>query len=376
LSSQAQTIDHSRDKAIDFQPLVEVEQKHDDNIFQEPKDEAKGDWITIVTLSGELQMPLVKEKREDSLLKARYDADIVEFWRRRKLDRIDHTVACSADVPLNEDLTFMFTEDFNRTSEPPNEELRGFHKRFYNEFAGALQYKVNDKIELEAAYLNTRIYYYKLKSNNNYHHIASGRVLYNIAPKLDFFGLYKKGVRFYDKTGHSDSESNEWHFGLEGEITERLEGIIEGGYNNVEYEVSNLVLDEFVMNVELSYDLQERTTLDISYDRETRDSTLYHESYYEMNRVEIGLSHELLKRLSLSAEMFYQHDRYPYTTAENRTFPKRRDDIWQGSVELSYEVLKERLFLEAAYEYKQSNSTFDTQDYKSNIISTKVSLLF
>lgn len=376
LSSQAQAIDHSRDKAIDFQPLVDVEQKHDDNIFQEPKDKAKRDWITTVTLGGELQMPLMKGKREDSLLKARYDADIIEFWNRRKLDRIDHTVFCSADVPVTDDLMFMFDEYFNRTSNPPNEELRGLHKRFYNDFTGALRYTIEDKIELEASYQNTRNYYYKLKSNNNYNHIATGKVSYNIAPKLDIFGQYDKGVTFYDKTGHSDSESNRWQLGLEGEITERLKGIIEGGYKNTEYEVTNTVLDEFVMTVDLSYNLQKRTTLYVSYDRTTRDSTLYHESYYEMNKMGISLSHELLKRLSLSAGMFYQHDRYPQTTTEDRTFPKRRDDIWEGNVGLSYEVLKERLFLEANYEYKQSNSTLDTQDYKRNRISTKVSLLF
>ena len=118
--------------AMEIRPFAAIEQKHDDNIFLEPNNQENDDWITTATLGLGVQMPIIAERGEDFMFKAKYSADVIEFWDESGQDRTDHNVWAIADFVFANDLTLKIEEDYEKTADPPNSELTSLQKRFRN----------------------------------------------------------------------------------------------------------------------------------------------------------------------------------------------------------------------------------------------------
>jgi hypothetical protein len=362
--------------ALEIHPFASIAQKYDDNIFLEPKNEENDDWITTVTLGCGMQMPIVAERQEDFMFRAKYAADIIEFWDETNQSRVDHTISALADFAFANDFTLKLDENFKKTADPPNSELTDLEKRIRNTIQIFLGY-IREDISFDLSYGNIRDDYNKLNNLDKYEHIVTATGYYQIFPKTSIFSEYNFGTIAYDDSAtNSDSDYHQIRFGLKGEIAPKLTGVIKGGYKYTTYDDSSK--EDFrgvTIFGNLTYNLQERSALNIYGERSSVESTYSVNSYFESNKIGLKLEHQLLERLFLVAEGFYQLNKYPEETAEGSETAKRRDHIWNGGVGLRYRI-KDWVVTETNYEYKQRDSKFATFDYENNKVTIKVSFLF
>lgn len=361
---------------LEIHPFASVEQKYDDNIFLEPDDQENDDWITTTTLGIGLEMPIVPEREKDFLFKAKYAADIIRFWDHTNQNRVDHTVQVLADFNFANDFTLKLEERFKKTADPPNSELTALEKRFRNRAQIIFGYK-REKIGFDLGYRNTRDDYKNLNNLDKYEHTITTTGYYQIFPKTSVFAEYNFGtINYDDNTTNSDSEYHQGRMGVKGKIAPKLTGVVKAGYKYTSYdESSKSDFKGFTLFGNLTYELKERTTLNIYGERASIESTYKTNSYFESNKIGLKLDHQLLQRLFFVAGGFYQLNEYPDETTEGTQTAKRKDHIWDGNVGLRYEI-KDWASVETNYEYKQRDSKFGTFDYKDNKISAKVSFVF
>jgi len=362
--------------ALEIHPFASVEQKYDDNIFLEPKNQEDDDWITTTTLGLDLNMPIIPGREEDFTFKAKYAASFLKFWDYTKQDRVDHDISALADFKFSNDFTFKIEDNFQKTAEPPNNELTALEKRFHNTVQAVLGY-MREKIGFDFGYKNIRDDYNNFHELDKYEHVFTTTGYYQLFPKTSIFGEYNFGKIIYDNnTSNSDSEYHQYRLGVKGQIAPKLTGLVKAGYKKTDYKNSSKKdFAGFTTLVNVTYDLKERTTLNAYLERGSEESTYSTNSYFEYNKGGLELDHELLDRLFLVGGGYYQINKYPDQTTEGSITARRRDKVWDGTVGLRYEI-KDWVFLETNYEYKQRDSKFATFDYKDNRFSTKVSLTF
>lgn len=364
--------------ALEIHPFINLVQKYDDNIFLEADNQENDDWITTWTLGFNTKMPLIPSREDSFILETTYAADIIKFWDNDEQDRTDHTLHAAVDCEFANDWTFRVEDDFKKTADPPNSELTSLVKRIRNTGNIVVGY-IRDKIGFDVGYKNIRDDYDNstYSSLDKYEHVITATGYYQLFPKTSVFGEYNYGRFDYDEGGtNSDSTYNQFRVGLKGEIAPKLTGTVKAGYKTTSYEQSSK--DDFKGGTiwsNLTYEIQERTTMNIYGERGAQESSYSTNSYYAANRAGIRLDHQLLDRLFLITGGSYQLNKYPDETTEGSVTAKRKDDIWSADIGLRYEI-REWSAVELMYERKERDSKFNTFDYEDNKISTRVSVLF
>ncbi|MFH1640905.1 MAG: outer membrane beta-barrel protein [Candidatus Omnitrophota bacterium] len=361
---------------LEINPFVSLEQKYDDNIFLEPKGQEDSDWITTTILGLGLKMPLVPGREEDFILKLKYDADFIKFWDYTKQDRFDHNLSAIADLKFANDFTLKIEDKFQKTADPPNNELTTLEKRYRNDSKVTLGY-LREKIGFDFGYENIRDKYNNLNSLDKYEHVLTATGYYQLLPKTSIFCEYNFGRTIYDNNDtNSDSEYHQYRLGIKGQIAPKLTGLFKAGYKKTDYKDSSKEdFTGFTTFVNVIYNLKERTTLNVYSERGSEESTYSTNSYFEYNKIGLKVDHELMQRLFLVSGGYYQLNKYPEETTEGSLTAKREDKLWDGSIGLRYEV-KEWVNIEANYEYKQRDSKFSTYDYKDNRYTVKINFMF
>ncbi len=361
---------------LEINPFVSLEQKYEDNIFLEPKNQEDNDWITTTILGFGLKMPLVPGREEDSIFKLKYDADFIEFWDYTNQDRTDHNASAVADLKFPNDFTLKIEDQFQKTADPPNSEITSLEKRFRNSSQAVLGY-MREKVGFDFGYENIRDKYNNLDSFNKYEHVFTTTGYYQLFPKTSILGEYNFGKIIYDNNDtNSDSKYNQYRLGIKGQIAPKLTGLVKAGYKNTDYQNSSKKnFTGFTTFVNVAYDLKERTTLNAYLERGSEESTYSTNSYFEYSKAGLKLDHKLLERFFLVGGGYYQLNKYPDQTTESSVTARRRDKIYDGTVGLRYEI-KEWTNLEVNYEYKKRDSKFSTYDYKDNRYAVKINFMF
>lgn len=362
--------------ALEIHPFASVEQKYDDNIFLEPKNQEDDDWITTTILGFGLKMPLVPGREEDFILKLKYDADFIKFWDNTKQDRFDHNILAIADLKFANDFTLKIRDQFQKTADPPNSETTSLEKRFRNSSQAVLGY-MREKIGFDFGYENTRDDYNNLNDLDRYEHVFTTTGYYQLFPKTSILGEYNFGKIIYDNNNtNSDSEYQQYRLGIKGQIAPKLTGLVKAGYKKTDYKDSSKKdFTGFTTFVNVTYDLKERTTLNVYAERGSEESTYSTNNYFEYDKGGLKLDHELLERFFLVGGGYYQLNKYPDQTTEGSVTARRKDKVWDGTVGVRYEI-KEWVNMEANYEFKKRDSKFSTYDYKDNRYTVKINFMF
>ncbi|MFH1776615.1 MAG: outer membrane beta-barrel protein [Candidatus Omnitrophota bacterium] len=362
---------------LEIHPFASVEQKYDDNIFLEPSNYENDDWITTTTLGVGLEMPIVPQREDDFNFKAKYAADIIEFWDETKQSRVDHTVSANADFDFANDFTLKLGDNYRKTADPPNSELTALEKREKNTGQVMLGYAEGGELSFELGYKHILDDYNTLNNLDKTEQVITAIVYYQIFPKTSVFGEYNNGKINYDlNTTNSDSKYNQGFLGLKGEIAPKLTGLAKIGYKDANYnDASKKDFTGLTTWLNLTYNLMERSTLNIYGENSSTESTYSTNSYFNSNKIGVRFDHELYLRLFLAAGGAYELNKYPVATTVNSVTAKREDDILSFSISLRYEI-KEWASIQAGYEYKERDSNFTAFDYKDNKISAKAALTF
>lgn len=361
---------------IEIHPVASIEEKYDDNIFLETNNQEDDDWITSAILGVNLEKTIAPERMDDFLFNLNYAASFIEFSDHTDQNRADHNLTALADFKFSNDFTLKLEDGLQKTADPPNSEITGLEKRLRNSANLVLGY-MREKIGFDAGYRNTRDDYNVLSNLDRYTHEYTATGYYQVFPKTSFFGEYNYGKIIYDDSAtNSDSNYNQFRLGVRGQIAPKLTGVAKAGYKKTNYKTSGKKdFKGFASFVNVTYELQERTSLNIYAERSSEESAYSTNSYFEYNQLGLKIDHKLLENLSLISGGYYQLNKYPDETTESSVTAKRKDQLWDGNVGLLYKM-KDWISLQTDYEYKQRESEFDNFDYKNNKVTAKVNLVF
>ena len=362
--------------ALEIHPYGSIEEKYDTNVYLEPKDRQNEDWITDYRTGIALKMPFVPSRGEDYVVEGFYHADFIEFLHQNKLSRVDHTAHGSISGNLPSDVGFKVTEDFLRTQDPPNNERTLLTKRWWNMFDARMNY-TREKIKVEGAYTQTTNVY-DLYSNINYNdYMGTGAIYYLIGTKTWLLAESNAGRIMYNKSPtNSNSQYYQIRVGVEGKIAPKLEGTLKFGYRYQDYSRSDSTdYDALAAYGNVKYDVTQRTSLKLYGERKPIESTYGSNSYYIDNMVGATFDHLLMRRLWLTGGAWWAYDEYPTDSQEGDTVDRRTDALWGTGIGLKYEV-KDWLFLNTGYNFKQRDSVFHNYNYNDHQITMRGSVAF
>jgi len=364
--------------ALEIHPYACVEQTYDSNIYLEPRNRENADNITDIRVGTAVKLPIIPEREEDFLIEGSYHADIIEFWKYKHRDRVDHHARGLLDCTFANDFRLRIRERFEKTADPPDSERTTLDKRYRNVVNPTLSY-TREKITLEGGYEMTRDAYdeNRLNNLNRTDHVFTGTCFYQVLPKTSVLAEYNLGLIRYDNhRTNSDSVENQARIGVIGKLWPKLTGTLKLGYRYVSYNESDKTdYSNFTMFANLKYDMTERTIVNLFADRTSQESSYASNSYYEMNKVALNVDHLLAERLRLDGGGFIGYNRYPVTTIEGDDIGKRKDFLWGANAGLKYDI-KEWLFVDVGYKFKQRTSRFSVYDYNDHKISAQLCAKF
>ena len=363
--------------SLEIHPYGYIEEKYDTNIFLEPRGLENEDWITDYRAGLAAKMPLIPLRGDDYTAEGYYHADFVEFLHQDKLSRVDHTAHGSVTCDFPNDLGVQVSEDFLRTQDPPDTERTLLTKRWCNMMDGRVNY-IREKIKLEGACALTTNSYDAYPNLNYNDFMVTTTAFYNVATKTWLFGELNFGsIKYYKKSAtNSNSHYYQARVGVEGKIAPKLTGTMKFGYRYQDY--SRTQAGNFAALVafgNLKYEITERTTANIYGDSTPIESTYASNSYYQASTVGLKFDHLLLQRLWLNGGGFWGINLYPAESMENDMTAIRRDALWGAGTGLKYEV-KDWLFLNTGYAFKQRDSNFHNYSYNDHQVSFRVSVIF
>lgn len=361
--------------ALEVHPLGGLSETYDSNVYLENSNE-KEDWITDVAIGANVSMPLNAQRGEDTKLAATYKVDFLRFADQNELSRTDHRFNGILGAAFANNWAIRFENDFLRTAEPPDNELVGLYKRFYNLFNATVAYN-REKIRFENGYSLRTDTYDRLSYLNRNDHRYTGVIFYELYPKTSALLEWNIGRILYKRQTHnSDSKYYQVRIGFEGRYWPKTTGTIKMGYKAAEYDQANKDnFSGFTIFANLRYDISLRTSLNLYAERSSEESSYNTNSYYELNRIGFDIEHLLMQRLTLHFGPYLEYNRYPTETTENGKTDKRRDTITAVGTGLSYEA-KDYLTLNLDYDYKVRDSVFETFDYDDHNVSLGARLLF
>lgn len=362
--------------SLEIHPYGSIEEKYDTNIRLEPRGQANEDWITDYRTGIAAKMPLVPSRGDDYIAEAYYHADFIQFLHNNKLSRIDHTAHGAVSGKMPNDVGFRVSEDFLKTQDPPNNERTLLTKRWWNMIDARADY-TREKIKVEGAYTQTTNVYLENANLSYNDYMGTGTVFYNIGTKTWLLYETNVGRIMYNKSPtNSNSQYFQGRVGVEGKIAPKLTGTLKFGYRYQDYSrssASNYSALTAFGNVK--YDITQRTSLSIYGEKRPIESTYASNSYYNDDTVGVKFEHLLAKRLWLNGGAFWAYDTYPTDSQEGDTVAKRRDTIWGTGVGFKYEV-KDWMFINTGYQFKQKDSVFHNFSYNDQQVTVRGSVAF
>jgi len=362
---------------MQIQPVFEIMQKYDDNIFLEPRHQKNGDWIAVSTLGLELATADAKDIRDqNALFSAQYAASNFTFFKNQSQNRVDHLFHGSTALPLKDFMKVRLEEDFQKTADPPNSELTTLQKRYRNTVQTGFEYDRQDFL-VSMRYQNSRDGYNTLQNLNSFEHVISSVWAYQCTPRISIFPEYDFGLIQYDEnTTNSDSTYHQWLAGIEGDVSRKLNAMFKVGYRDSMYHDSAKAdFHGWVVFSKGTYTLNDRTNVALFGERTVSESSYATNSFFVAHKIDLQLTHQFSSRLSVQSEILFLRNGYPDTTTEGTQSGKRKDSIWGGSLGLRYD-LTTVLSLEMKYAFKERESNFAGFDYKNNVYSIQMSARF
>lgn len=361
---------------IEIHPYASIEEKYDTNIYLETRDQEKDDWITDYRVGIAAEKPLIPERGDDCKIEAYYHADGIIYADYDELSRFDHTAHTALTCAFPNDFGVKVSEDFLKTQSPPNNERTLLMKRWWNRGKAEVNY-TREKVKFAGDYTMT-LNNYDDQGNLNYDDaMFSGTAGYNLDTKTWLLGELTYGnIKYDDSTTNSNSEYYRGRVGVEGDIAPKLTGMLKCGYRAQNYEDSPQ--DDYSgmdIYANLKYAVAQRSTLNLYGEIRPEESSYAPNNYYQINTAGIKFDHLLREHLWLNSGASWALNLYSVESTEDGKTAKRRDTLWGTDVGLKYEV-KDWLFFNAGYEFKEKSSNFNKFSYHDHKILSRISAAF
>lgn len=358
--------------------------EYNDNIFLE-EDSEKDDWIHTITPSLFLDW----EQDADNYARLGYKVDVFRYDDHSDTDYESHFLTAGAGYKSPQGFYASLNNLFLDTEDPysSNNDYRLGEqtKRWSNNLRLHAGYEFSPLTRLEFSYRNRILDYDEFEDEwqNRLSHEPGVAFYYRIMPKTAAFVEYRFETTEYteqddlednnrgaDSDNAQDYKYHKGYVGLTWDATAKINGELKFGYGYKEYdndvsfrtdEHGNSIeyddVSTWIAETRLTYAMSPKTAFDARILRETFDSPSSVDTTYDRTEVGFGLTQEMGRRMTLSADAAYILRDYDRTS--------REDDEWEVGLDLRY-ALMEWLAAGMRYEYDDRQSDVDEYEYTNN----------
>jgi opacity protein-like surface antigen len=363
-------------------PYLELQGVYESNVFRVSDDsEKESDFITVISPGVHMEFPTA----QDSLYRliANYRANI-KFYTNDgdseidpdgELNTFEHRLDGRAELNFAAGLSMIGGYILNIASIPPD--FAGDTRNKYKEHGLLAQvgYKFVDRYEVQMGYNGTfRRFDEDVDQNDDFTiHDLEATFFYKLFPSFSLLGGGGYALVNREEPIFSDSTEYRGFGGVRFEATERLTGILKAGVVNKDFDAGGFddTTNAFVSG-ELAAQFSEDTKVSLLAQRDIEETSVSNESvdsgaYYVSTGLWATLNHTLaaLPNLSLSGSLSYQQESYPEDVDD------RSDNNFEVGVGAEYKFLK-YVGVGLDYQYSQTDSNIDANDYSDNIVTLSI----
>ncbi len=349
---------------FEVSPLLAVTERYSDNVFA-TKDNAQGDFSTVISPEIRLTFPRVKRKYQ---LELGYRADIEKFNRFTSEDAVSHTVDGKFGIIFPMGLELHVDDKFRRSHDLRGETL-DTELDFYrdNLFHSSAAYAFGDRYKVQLDYSNYALTYDADRNNfrNFMANSFAGYAYYRVMPKTSVFVEYEYVIVEFDESPALNSKEHHFLGGVTWDITGKTQGTVKVGYGLKDFNDSSIGgFSGLILEASIRHNLTSRDSVSIRISRATHETDLLGDDFIVSTSASAEYTRRLTGKISGKAGIEYFRDVY------SGLIPKT-DNMWRASAGLSYQF-KKWLLTEAGYSYTIRNSTIDAFDYSNNAVFFRI----
>lgn len=335
---------------------------------------------TLNTAPGGLGLSRFTGERERRLQGyAQYQASIIKYDRYPEEDRIDHRGQGMLKFSSRGGLSLELADLYERNSDPygtGGREDRTLDTFDANLFSAILVNRLSSKVLLRADYGRYQLNYsdassnYRDRSDNSY----AGYFFFQSTPRTAFFLQGEHIAIDYDQDRNLDSRHNNFYLGAQIQTSAKTRGYFKAGYGMQDYgsNESGSVLAE----AQLDYFFTPRTSISLLGTRRILETDQIGASSILSHRLQVGYRQRLTARWVGDAGLFFTRNDYDGTVSiGNRIARNYYHDEYGGQVTLGLVPLR-WMSLSLGDEYRERDSNFDSEDYRSNTIFLRAAAAF
>ncbi len=201
-----------------------------------------------------------------------------------------------------------------------------------------------------------------------------GRVGYEVSPGYEVFALGLYGQTDYDDAlddngVNRDSDLYTIEGGTRFELTNVVAGEVSAGYTEEDFDDPTLVtVDGIAVNADIEWYVTRLTTILLGASRRVQETTITGDdgtgtivpaSGFINTVIDVGVDHELMRNVILSAGFRYDNRDYDGIV--------REDDQYEADVRAIY-LLNRNLSLAAEYRFERRDSSESAEDFSRNVV--------
>lgn len=382
-------------------PFLSVSSFYTSNLFRTERNElsdrylviAPGLWLALParnqrapeigtsnTAPGGLSLSRFTAERERRIQGyAQYQANIVRYDRYKDEDRVDHRAQGMLKFSARGGTSLEIVDVFERNSDPygtggkADSSLDTFDANLIN---AILVSRLSPKLLLRADYGHYTLDYaaasnsYRNRNDDSY----SGYLFFQTTPKTAVFVQGEHIAIDYDESRNLDSRHNNYYLGIQMQTSANTRGSVKVGYGMRDDDTteSNAYLGE----AQVDYFFTPKTSLSLQGTRRTLETDQVGAQSILSHRALLGYRQRMTAKWSGEASLFFARNEYNGTVRiGNRIASDYYHDEFGGRATLGFSP-RPWGNLGIGYEYRERDSNFDSEDYRSNTIFLRATAAF
>jgi hypothetical protein len=378
-------------------PFYDLSEVYDSNIYLVPRDQPNGvtlggghreSWITKNDLGLETDLPW--HRLHDLSMGYGFESETYTTQPNTN-NAYDQSVHADYTYKGAYGLTYKAGEKYVNTTDQAFSELTGRDHRWENAVSSSLDYDpVNGRLAggIDISQVNDKYLDPVLAQQlNRYEDLAGFNVGYKVRPKTKVYASYHRDLIHYSVPQgagiEKDSRSNNAALGVIGELSSKLEGQVEVGATDRQYDVAaapgqTRVFITPTIATAVTYKADPYTIVKLSISRFAEESIDTSNPLYYENIALLEVKHAFPHKFSAGLQGSWEIDQYPFNQVidSSGAIGRRRDDTYQVGAWVTY-VIQKWLSTGLSFSHRERDSTMSGQfDFEDNQATWHVTLKF
>ncbi|MFW6134745.1 MAG: hypothetical protein ACOC5R_04140, partial [Elusimicrobiota bacterium] len=264
---------------LDIVPKLRINETFDDNIYLE-KENIISSYILDLNPSCKVYF-----RNRENILSIYWGGNYIFYSEDPDTnnDQQNHLKILGV-AKFGRGLSFSIYDKYYDTSDPAQSELTERADRIENISNGRITYEISPKTSIDASF-NFVIHEYDSEDYENFNrHIISrhGIFKYRAFPKTSLLLRYTNGNIAYDTAADKDLIYNQIETGITGELTQKINTVLRGGYQLRDYKTE--AMEDFeapVVTLDLNYQASTKTKLNLQGGYAIKESIYKTNNHYK-----------------------------------------------------------------------------------------------